>query len=196
MPSLSPVAPVLPGRVHRWSQLGPDVRTQGGKAVVQPLIAPADVAQAAYAADPFRTQGGHHQGGPAPQVGASHRRPMEAAPGDHGHPACQLDVRPHAGQLIHMAVPAVEHILHDHGGPCPPGQGRHQDGLGVGGKAGIGRSAHGSDAPHPARGGDGQPLPVGVEAAARLLQAAADGRQIRRVHPRQTQLPARRAHGA
>ena len=91
-------------------------------------------------------------------------------PGDYRHPAVYPDIRPHAAQLVYMAVPAIKHILHKHGGPLPPSQGGHQDGLPIGRETGIGRGTHSWDALKRPPALQQNVVRSGSQAAARLLQ--------------------------
>ena len=71
---------------------------------------------------PRAGQGSHHQGGPAPEISRLYRRAVEGGHTvHHRHPALHPDVRPHAGELIHVAVAAFKNVLHKYGGaPCSP----------------------------------------------------------------------------
>lgn len=60
----------------------------------------------------LRTQSGHHQSGPAPQVGALHPLAVEGAACYHSGAAPHPDIRPHTPKFLHMAVAAFKHIFY------------------------------------------------------------------------------------
>ena len=94
---------------------------------------------------------------------------MEALyPGDHRHPAAGADVRPHAGQLIHVAVAVLKDVLLKDGGASGPQQRRHQDGLGIRGKARVRRRPDGWDGPERPLRPEAQAVRPALHGAARL----------------------------
>ena len=106
----------------------------------------------------------------APQVGGEHVRPVEPLhAAHHGHPALYPDVRAHALQLRHMAVAALENILHKYRGAPAPQQRRHQDSLTIGGEPRIGRGAHRRHRLQPPLAAQPYVLLAAVQPASRLL---------------------------
>lgn len=154
--------------------------------ILQPGIATVDVVHPGDHRLSLRPQGGHCQGAAAPQVGGLHPGSVEPAhPPHQGHPALHRDVRPHAGQLGDMPVTAVKHIFYEHGRSLPGGQSRHDRGLSVGGKAGIGGGTDGGHSPQrPGRVPvEGDSLPIAVNPAARLHEYGAHRGHMPPVHP-------------
>ena len=92
----------------------------------------------------LRCQSRHAQRRAATQIRTPHGGSVEPLHAQHHRrPTGNPDVRPHSGQLIHMAVAAAEQVFLEYRRPPAPQQRRHQNGLRVGGKAGIGGRADG-----------------------------------------------------
>ena len=136
-----------------------------------------------YLCDALCLQRGDHQCGAAPQIGGLNGGAVERrdAPYD-GHPSLRADVRAHPQQLRHVAVAAVEHILHKHGGALAAQQRRHQQRLRVSGKAGVGGGAHRGNGAQLSVALQCDALRAALQAAARLMQRRGDSGQMAVIH--------------
>ena len=88
-----------------------------------------------------------------------------------------------------MAVAVGKDVLHEHGGPPGAEHGRHEKGLGVGGKTGVGGGADGSDGPQPLPAAEAGPPLAALHLAPRLVEGGGDGGQVAAVHVLQLHLP-------
>ena len=77
-----------------------------------------------------------------------------------------------------MAVAALEHVLHEHGGTLTAQQRRHQQCLRVGGKAGIGGGAHRRNGPQASVAFQCDSVAFALQAAARLMQRRGHGGKV------------------
>ena len=77
-----------------------------------------------------------------------------------------------------MAVAALEHVLHEHGGALAAQQRRHQQRLRVGGEAGVGRGAHRRNGPQTPAAFQSNGIVITLQAAAGLMQRRGDGGQM------------------
>ena len=159
------------------------------------LVAPLNMVDTADPALPLGAEGRHHQGCSAPEVRGLHLCALELVhAAHHGHPALHPDIRPHADQLIHMAVAVLKDVLHKHRGPPALQQSCHQDRLGVGGKSRIGRGAHRPDGVQLPAAAQEHCVSRAMYLTARLMERAGDRGQVAVVHLPQLHLASRRRH--
>ena len=131
----------------------------------------------------FTLHSRHHQRCPAPQIGGMDLRTAQIFhAAHHGHPALGTDIGTHAPQLRNVAVSVFKHILHKHGGAPAAHKGGHQHRLGIGGKPGIGRCAHLTDAPQPSAALQPDSIFIPCHPAAGLTQRRDHRSQMTAVH--------------
>ena len=155
------------------------VGPQKGQVPGQVAVAPADVVEVLHRGDAVGLKPGDHKSGSAPKVHGPDPgglEPVNAA--YHRHPALQPDVGPHAHQLRHMVIAALENVFHEYGGAAAAQQRRHQHCLGVGGEARIRCGANGTDGPQMPVGGQSDAVVPADQTAAGLAQHAGDGGQV------------------
>ena len=128
----------------------------------------------------LRRQGRHAQRRPAPEIRTAHRRAVKRLyPRDHRHPAGHPNVGPHAGQLVDVTVTAGKQVFLKHRSAPASQQGRHQNGLGVGGEAGIGSRPHRAHRRQTVPADTGHAPLLGADGTARFPQHRGNGGQMR-----------------
>ena len=155
------------------------VGPQKGQVPGQVAVAPADVVEVLHRGDAVGLKPGDHKSGSAPKVHGPDPgglEPVDAA--DHRHPALQPDVGPHAHQLRHMVIAALENVFHEYGGSAAAQQGGHDHRLGVGREARIGGGANGADGPQASVGHQADAVLLTGQGTPGLTQDAGDGGQV------------------
>ena len=89
-----------------------------------------------------------------------------------------------------MAIAALEHVLHEHGGALAAQQRRHQQGLRVGGEAGIGGGAYRRNGTQVSVTFQCDGVAFTLQAAARLMQRRGNGGKVSVVDALQRDFPA------
>ena len=131
-------------------------------------------------------QPGNYQRRSAPQIGAFHRRPLQAGnPLYHCHPSVYPDTGAHAGQFVHIFIPILKNALHKHAGPRRHAGCRQQRRSGIGGKSGIGHGTHRSQLPQTGGSDQAERVAVRRQGAAPLLQQRQHRGDMRRTAPPQ-----------
>ena len=127
----------------------------------------------------FGTQRRDHQRRTAPQIGGTYLCAAEPVCAAYGGAALgKANLRPHLPQLRYVAIAVFKHRLDEYRlAPCAQKR-RHQQGLGIGGKARIGRGTHRIHSAQMPVGGEGNAVGCGTDGAAGLLQRRQHGGEM------------------